>query len=52
LYGDVRYSLQTNAFDPIWGIRLHPGQPLAVEWVSRTRDRQLRLSDLWSEIAD
>lgn len=50
VYGDVRYSLQTHAFDPIWGIRLHPGEPVPVEWVSRTRDRELHLAKLWSEI--
>lgn len=50
VYGDVRYSLQTNAFDPIWGIRLHPGRDVPVQWISRTRDRELRLADLWSEI--
>jgi inner membrane protein len=50
VYGDVRYSLRTNAFDPIWGIRLHPGRDVPVEWISRTRDRQLSLADLWREI--
>lgn len=50
VYGDVRYSLQTHAFDPIWGIRLRPGNAVPVEWVSRTGDRQLGLSDLWREI--
>lgn len=50
VYGDVRYSLQTHAFDPIWGIRFHPGEPVPVEWISRTGDRELRLGELWREI--
>ena len=50
VYGDVRYSLKTHAFDPIWGIRLYPGQAVQAEWISRSGDRQLQLSDLWREI--
>lgn len=48
--GDVRYSLRTDAFDPIWGIRFEPGAPVPTRWVDRTRDRELRLEDLWHEI--
>jgi inner membrane protein len=51
VFGDVRYSLKTQAFDPIWGIRFHPGETQVTEWVDRSRDRDLRLSDLWAEIA-
>ena len=51
VYGDVRYSLQTEAFDPIWGIVFEPGAPTGTtRWVSRTSDRELRLSGLWDEI--
>jgi inner membrane protein len=49
--GDMRYSLSTEAFDPIWGIRFTPpasGRP--VEWVNRSRDRQIRPGELWAEI--
>lgn len=48
--GDARYSLRTDAFQPIWGIRFHPGGGNDTEWVDRTRDRELSLSDLWAEI--
>lgn len=48
--GDARYSLRTDAFDPIWGIRFDPGAAVPTDWVDRTRDREMRLADLWSEI--
>jgi inner membrane protein len=49
--GDMRYSLSAKAFDPIWGIRFtSPGSPTEVEWVNRTRDRRIPLSELWAEI--
>lgn len=48
---DMRYSLSSAAFDPIWGIRFTPpGAPAEVEWVNRTRSRQLGLGDLWREL--
>lgn len=48
--GDVRYSLRTGAFDPVWGVRFHPGAAVATEWVDRTSDRELRLRELWAEL--
>jgi inner membrane protein len=48
--GDVRYSLSTNGFDPIWGVRFHPGRAIPTEWVDRTRDRELGVGELWDEI--
>lgn len=48
--GDVRYSLRTDAFEPVWGIRFHPGAPQVTEWVDRTNRRDLRLPAFWSEI--
>ena len=49
--GDMRYSLSTAAFDPIWGIRFTGANATAdVEWVSRSRQRRLNLGELWSEI--
>lgn len=48
--GDVRYSLRTDAFEPVWGIRLHPSAEQVTEWVNRTAERDLRLPALWSEI--
>lgn len=49
--GDVRYSMRTDAFDAIWGIRFHPQRAIPTEWVSRSRDRTVDLGDLWSEIS-
>jgi inner membrane protein len=49
--GDMRYSLSTAAFDPIWGIRFtETNAPTDVEWVSRSRQRRLDLDELWLEI--
>lgn len=49
--GDARYSLVTDAFQPVWGVRFHPDNPeRPTEWVNRTRDRDLRLDALWAEI--
>lgn len=48
--GDARYSLRTDSFQPIWGVRFHPGKDPPIEWVDRTRNRELSLSDLWDEI--
>lgn len=51
IVGDARYSLVTDAFHPVWGVRFHPGHPeRPTEWVNRTRDRDLRLDALWAEI--
>lgn len=41
VYGDARYSLRTDAFDPIWGVRFDPGSHSPTEWVGRTSDREL-----------
>lgn len=50
--GDMRYSLSSEAFDPIWGIRFNNEQAVTdVEWVSRSRDRRISVAALWSEIA-
>ncbi len=49
--GDMRYSMSTEAFDPIWGIRFTaPPAPNAIEWVSRSRDRRIAVSELWAEV--
>lgn len=49
--GDMRYSLSTAAFDPIWGIRFTaPGAPTEVDWVNRSRDREVKPGELWREI--
>lgn len=49
--GDVRYSMRTDAFDPIWGIRFHPQRAIPTEWVNRSRSRTVDLADLWAEIS-
>ncbi len=51
IIGDVRYSLQTHSFNPIWGVRFHPHEEVPTEWVNRTGDRSLRLGSLWQELA-
>lgn len=52
LLADLRYTLSSEAFDPIWGIRYTaPGTATEVEWVNRSRERQLRPGELWNEIA-
>lgn len=49
---DMRYSLSTKAFDPIWGIRYSEVNDIgpAVKWVNRSRERRLGLSELWGEL--
>lgn len=49
--GDVRYSLRTEAFDPVWGVRFTPHAPVPTRWVDRSRERRLRFTSLWEEIA-
>jgi inner membrane protein len=49
--GDMRYSLTTDAFDPIWGIRFtQPGTPVPVAWVNRSRDRKIDFGEMWREV--
>jgi inner membrane protein len=48
---DGRYSLRTDTFDPIWGVRFHPGRPVPTDWVDRSRERSLPLRGLWAEVA-
>lgn len=51
MLADMRYSLSTEAFDPIWGIRYRPAnEAVALEWVNRSRDRQVNGRELWDEI--
>ena len=50
--GDMRYSISTKAFDPIWGIRFREhGSDVAVEWVNRQLERKANPGELWSEIS-
>lgn len=48
--GDARYSLSTEAYEPIWGIRFHPGNDPPTEWVNRTRERNVTLTELWDDL--
>ena len=48
--GDARYSLRNDRYDPVWGIRLRPGASPPVEWVNRTRERDVGVAQLWNEI--
>lgn len=48
--GDVRYSLRTDAFEPVWGVRFRPGLPVPTEWVDRSRRRTISVGSFWTEI--
>jgi inner membrane protein len=48
--GDVRYSLRTDAFQPVWGVRFHHDADQATEWIDRTDKRDITLALVWSEI--
>jgi len=44
--GDARYSLVSDRFDPVWGLRVRPGGEPPVEWVDHARGRRVDL-DVW-----
>jgi inner membrane protein len=48
--GDARYSLRTDRFEPIWGVRFNPDSPAPTEWVDRTLRNRIPISQLWGEI--
>jgi hypothetical protein len=48
--GDARYSLSTDRFDPVWGIRFRPSEEPPVEWVDYSRGRRVDPHALWAEI--
>lgn len=50
IIGDARYSLRTDTFEPIWGVRFHPGTSVPTEWVDHTAQNRIPLSLLWDEI--
>ncbi len=51
ILADMRYTLSAEAFDPIWGIRFTPaGAPTAIEWINRSREREVSAAALWAEI--
>jgi inner membrane protein len=45
LIGDARYSLHSDRYAPVWGIRLHP-----TRWVNRSRERRVPVVETWREI--
>ena len=50
--GDMRYSLSTEAFDPIWGIRYtEPGAAADIAWVNRSRGRRINFREFWDEVS-
>jgi inner membrane protein len=51
MVGDARYSMRRDAYEPVWGVRFHPGRPVPTEWVDRSRSRRVSPRELWEEIA-
>lgn len=47
---DARYSLRSDAFEPVWAVRFQPGAATPSEWVDRSRERELDLGALWREV--
>ncbi|MHC4099900.1 MAG: metal-dependent hydrolase [Planctomycetota bacterium] len=51
--GDMRYSLITSGFDPLWGIRIEAELPEpTVRWVHPAEDREGALGDLWRDVTE
>ena len=51
VYGDARYSLSTERFEPIWGVRFHPEARIPTEWVDFTAQNKVPLAGLWRELS-
>ena len=48
---DVRYSMDTSGFSPMWGVWVDPTDPIdPVAWVGFVSDRGQALAQLWEEI--
>ena len=50
MIGDARYSLRTDTFQPIWGVRFQPGIAQPTEWVDLTARNRVPATELWAEI--
>jgi inner membrane protein len=51
--GDMRYSLVTSGFSPLWAIRIEPGDPEpTIRWVHLGGDRDGAVRDLWRDVVD
>jgi inner membrane protein len=49
---DMRYSLSSEAFDPIWGIRFTvTTERTEVVWINRSRERKVSARELWTEVS-
>ena len=48
--GDARYSSSASQFDPVWGIRFRPGEPVPIEWIDRSARRRVDPGELWNEL--
>lgn len=45
---DMRYSLATEGFEPLWGVRFHAdGRTVPVEWAELMRHRESGWVELW-----
>ena len=51
IIGDARYSLSTERFEPIWGVRFHPQAAQPTAWVDRTAQNRIPAASLWAEIS-
>ena len=47
---DARYSSSTVRFEPVWGIRFRPQQPVPGEWIDRSAQRRIDPRELWDEL--
>lgn len=50
IVGDARYSLHSDRYEPVWGIRFHPQADQPTEWVNRSRERRVSTTQLWREL--
>lgn len=51
VYGDARYSLSSERFEPIWGVRFRPEARVPTEWVDFTAQNKVPLAGLWRELS-
>jgi inner membrane protein len=49
LIGDARYTLLHDRYEPVWGVRFHPGREVPTEWVDRSRSRRIDVRALARE---
>ena len=50
IIGDARYSLSVDRYEPVWGVRFHPGRHPPTEWVNLTRQRKVDAKTMWRDI--